>query len=471
MDYSEIKLESFEHNRCWECGETFKEWTDLVNHRENSHILYTCNTCTKEEKSVIDFEYHLQIHGGIRLFKCIICNENFSFLSELNDHLSKHLSEVRDLEKIEYVEASEIHDEPCSQDIDIKSEDSDNESNKLDHFPETEADQNIEEIKYSELMELGEEHKNKKTYNKSKKPKREKLKKKEQSRSKLEKKFKCPHCPQTAISPANLKHHIRTHTGEKPFECADCGKCYLQKCALRIHITMKHDSNKKRTEACHLCGKTFYFTRVLKNHIREIHTNRERYPCSICGKTYSSKHAVDSHIKSHVEEPKEYNCPKCDKVYKTYIGMRQHNRQVHIFGKQFKCNWESCEFSSCNKERLILHKRTHTGEKPFKCKLCGKFFSSKSSLKSHIVYHGAPMHQCDLCEKSFKTQQCLKVHIHRIHAERKFNCLVCDKKYASNSDAMRHMRDTHSIGKKDKIDKVNKQEEEGCLRINKKVSC
>ncbi|XP_055709432.1 zinc finger protein Xfin-like [Phlebotomus papatasi] len=451
MDNLQVKLESFEHIRCWECGEIFKEWTELANHRENSHNLYTCKTCTKEEISVMDFEYHLQIHGGIRLFKCIICHENFSFLFELNDHLPKHLSEVKDLEKIEYVKASESHehDEPCSQDIAIKTEDSDNESNNMDQdiFPETEPDQNEEEVKHSELIEMGQEYK----------IKRGRPKKTELRRPKPERKFKCPHCPKTTKTATNLKLHIRTHTGEKPYECADCGKCYVQKCALKVHITMKHDRDKKKTEICQICGKGFYFSRRLRNHIREIHTNRERYPCSICGKTYSAKNGVAIHMQSHFKNPQAFPCPKCNKKFDTHIQMMQHHRQVHIYAKQHKCEWESCEYRSSCKAMLREHARKHTGEKPYGCKICNKFFSSTTSLNSHNAHkHGAPTHQCTLCEKSFKVQESLKKHVQRVHEERKFPCLACEKKYASNADAMRHMRDTHSIKKKN--DKVKKQE-------------
>ncbi|XP_055705290.1 zinc finger protein 878-like [Phlebotomus papatasi] len=365
MDNLEVKLESFEHNSCRECGETFNEWTELMNHRENSHSLYTCKTCKKEEISVKDFEYHLQIHGGFRLFKCIICNENFSFLCELNDHLPKHLYEVTDLKKIEYVEVSEAHDEPCSQDIYIKTEDSDNEGNNLDEdvFSETEPGKiGEEERKCSELIEIDQVDK----------IKRGRPKETDVPRPMLKRRFKCSHCSTTTKTATSLKLHMRSHTGEKPYECADCGRYYLQKCALKIHITMKHDRNKKRTEVCQICGKGFYFVRRLKEHIREIHKKpREKY------------------------------------------------------------------------------QRIHTGEKPFSCKKCNKVLSTKNSLKVHMASHGAPIHQCNSCEKSFKIRESLKKHVQRVHEERKFPCFHCGKKYASNGDAIRHMRQTHSKGEKD----------------------
>ena len=82
------------------------------------------------------------------------------------------------------------------------------------------------------------------------------------------------------------------------------------------------------------------------------------------------------------------------------------------------------------------------------CTICGKQFSSISSLNFHInSIHEAKTYDCQFCHKIFSTSLTLYVHKKRFHnATTKivFKCDLCDKKYAQKSNLVDHVEKSHN---------------------------
>lgn len=59
--------------------------------------------------------------------------------------------------------------------------------------------------------------------------------------------------------------------------------------------------------------------------------------------------------------------------------MRRHTRE-----RPYKCDHPGCGKAFAIMGALTIHKRTHNGDKPFKCGVCGKAFAESSNLSKHV---------------------------------------------------------------------------------------
>lgn len=60
-----------------------------------------------------------------------------------------------------------------------------------------------------------------------------------------ERPYPCTYCSKGFTSSYALKVHTRQHTNEKPFICEYCSMGFKQKCSLITHLKSKHDRETK----------------------------------------------------------------------------------------------------------------------------------------------------------------------------------------------------------------------------------
>ncbi|CAG9791558.1 unnamed protein product [Diatraea saccharalis] len=149
--------------------------------------------------------------------------------------------------------------------------------------------------------------------------------------------------------------------------------------------TRKTKIKKQTIFLCRKCNKVFIKKDNYRSHIATHDSSLRRHKCSVCHERFSYRSTLNKHFASY-HEPRVINahtCDICDRQYKANWMLMNHIQRVHNGLTPHQCDVKGCGKKFFKKSDLVVHKRYHTGERPFACDVCGRRFPNVSHLRRH----------------------------------------------------------------------------------------
>ncbi|XP_030881343.1 zinc finger protein 786 [Leptonychotes weddellii] len=245
----------------------------------------------------------------------------------------------------------------------------------------------------------------------------------------------CAVCGENFWKEDHSEKHQRSHLKDQPWRS---WKKFSKQTAPQQQRSIRQGPRRFR---CPDCGRSFHRKQCLLGHVAG-HAGQSPLPCP-------QKQTLLGHCVRHKGE-RPSQCPKCDGSFLSKSSKQACQGQP---GRERLGSWRGGDGAFPGKaeaaaEELCPRKgageappRRPPGERAFSCAECGKRFTARSKLASHLRVHtGEKPFRCPECDKSFRLSGLLKVH-QRVHSgERPFSCRKCGKAFAKRWKLTEHSR-------------------------------
>lgn len=164
---------------------------------------------------------------------------------------------------------------------------------------------------------------------------------------------------------------------------------------------------------CTLCGRGFPDNDTTKKH--ELKCNTKRYLCDECSYMTFSVGNLELHKRKHTGE-RPFACGSCDKRFTRVAHLNQH---VKLHANDFEMHCQQCGRGFSDEHELLQHEVT-CKNRMFQCHMCRDIHLRMDNLRRHIkiTHMGEKEVLCEYCSKQFPAKSSLNKHIKFKHPDR-----------------------------------------------------
>ncbi|KAM9164580.1 uncharacterized protein ACDP82_001916 isoform 2-T2 [Pangshura tecta] len=235
-----------------------------------------------------------------------------------------------------------------------------------------------------------------------------------------------------------IVHVLRTHLREQNLPCEECGKILSGRARLAAH---QRAHLRERTFTCVACTRTVVYHKHMVDQVRlelgggrpfkctkcsdriilmvEPPAKREKgsFPCPHCPKVFPYVYLLQRHQPLHARE--EDSCSTCGKTLQRRNALSKH-RWRRLAKQPASC-------AECTRK---ARRKSPAPEQTFPCAQCGRHFTKRRSLASHLQAHARPLlHPCAQCSQRFSSIRALLAH-QRAHTPDRL-CRECGQAFGS----------------------------------------